>query len=389
LWPLSVPFAALLFLVGAASKESALALPVLLVLYDWLLAPSASWLRRAVPYLAYGIAAAAWLAVTLPNLDTLQSIAYIDNPLAYMPAWERIPRAAALLWHYFGLVLLPLSTKPDRSFATVNPSLLEGVVGTLAWLVVLAACWRARKSDPLAVFLTLWLPAAFAVTANILYPIGVIMAERLVFAPSAGVLLLVGLVFDRITANAPLRRRAIGALGGVAALLLAFAYDARARVWASDSHYHFVAAIESPSSAKAHYNLGLERAAAEDFTAAEAAFRRALEIYPKFDLAAYYLAGVLIQTDRPEEAIEVYKAYLALAPGDAGALSQLVTLELGADRYEDARASAQRLVALDPQNLGHQGLLDTVEMMMTARNRPVGPSVLEGELERWQPKAPH
>ena len=120
-----------------------------------------------------------------------------------------------------------------------------------------------------------------------------------------------------------------------------------------------------------------------------APFRRALQIYPKFDLAAYYLAGVLIETERPEEAIDVYKAYLALAPEDQGALSQLVTLELGVDRYEDARASAQRLLALDPQNTGHQGLLDTVEMMMTARNRPVGPSVLEGELERWEPKAPH
>jgi tetratricopeptide (TPR) repeat protein len=366
-----------------------------------------------VPYIAYAAAAAAWIALVVPNLGTLDPISYVDNPLAHMSALERIPRAAALLWHYLGLVMLPISLKPDRSFATTMPTTLEGLVGTIAWIVLLAICWLARKRDPLAVFLTLWFPAAFAVTANVVYAVGTIMAERLAFTPSVGILLLAGLLAERLVAGARWRRIALGFTAALAALLLAFAYDARGRVWASDSHYHFVAAVESPASAKAHYNLGLERAGAEDYPAAEAAFRRALQIYPAFDMAAYYLSGILVQDDRTPEAIDVYKSYLAQVPDDQGALSQLVTLELGADRFADARATAERLVALDPKNSAHLGMQQMVEMFASGGRieraeipaapapsapdaKPAAPapdaepaSVLEGKLQDGKTKAPH
>jgi hypothetical protein len=272
----TLPAAAVLFFIGVESKESAIALLVLLVLYDFLLGSERSPLSLLGPYIAYGLAALAWVALAAHNFGTIDPIAYVDNPIAFLPAYERIPRAAAVLWRYLGLVLLPISLKPDRGFATTMPTLLEGVIGLLAWLVVLAACWRARSRYPRAVFFTLWFLASFIITANILYPVAIIMAERLLFTPSVGLVLLAGLVVDRALAGTRARRVATTALVTAGALLLALAYDVRARAWANNPHYHLIAAFESPSSAKAHYNLGLERAQAEDYAAAEAAFRRAL-----------------------------------------------------------------------------------------------------------------
>jgi tetratricopeptide (TPR) repeat protein len=324
---ITLPLAALLFLIGAESKENALALPVLLLLYDFLLAPKRPLRSVLVPYLAYGAAALVWVAIVARNFGNLDPIAYVDNPIAFLPAYERIPRAAAVLRRYLGLVVLPISLKPDRSFATTMPTLLEGIAGTAAWLVVLAACWRARSRYPRAVFLTLWFPASFAVTANVVYPVAIIMAERLLFTPSVGTMLLAGLLFERVAAETWPRRVLLTGAVGATALVLAFAYDVRARVWANEAHYHLVAAMESPSSAKAHYNLGLDRARAKDWAAAEAAFRRALEIYPSFDKAAEYLAQVFVATDRPQDAIAVWREYLSHRPEDTGALSQLSVLE--------------------------------------------------------------
>jgi protein O-mannosyl-transferase len=388
LWPLTVPLAGLLFLIGAESKESALALPAILVLYDCLLAPRRSRWRTLGPYAAYVLGAIAWAAIVAPNLGKLDPITYVDNPLGFLPAYSRIPRAASVLWSYLGLVLLPISLKPDRGFATTNPGLVQGLVAVAAWLVVGVACWRARRRHPRAVFLTLWFLAAFAVTSNVIYPIGTIMAERLLLTPSVGIVLLAGLAFERAWAGTAARRSACIAAAGACALLLAFAYDARARVWTSDAHYHLIAAMESPRSAKAHYNLGLERARAEDYAAAEAALRRALDIYPSFGLAAYYLAGVLIRENRPEDAIGVYEAYLALAPNDTGAMSQLISLQLSVDRYDDARTVAGRLIALDPDNQTYTSLLGTIEILSQSRDQ-LDPLVLERKLQHGEPEAAH
>jgi tetratricopeptide (TPR) repeat protein len=383
----TLPAAALLFLIGASSKESALALPALLVLYDFLLGARRSLGKLLVPYAAYGVAVLAWAGLAAHNFGTLDPIAYVDNPIAFLPAYERIPRAAAVLWRYLGLVVLPISLKPDRSFATTMPTMVEGVVGVLAWLVLLVACWRARTRYPREVFFTLWFPASFIVTANVVYPVAIIMAERLLFTPSVGLTLLAGAIVERVLAGTWARRATVTALVTVSTLALAFAYDMRARVWANDAHYHLVAAFESPSSAKAHYNLGLERARAKDYDAAEAAFRRALEIYPGFGLASYYLAGVYIETDRPDAAITVYRGYLEHEPNDVGALSQLVTLLASADQYEEAHTLAERLVQLDPENEGYRSLLVMVEQL--AEGGTPDPSVLEGQLEQGQAEPPH
>jgi len=362
-WPLlSLPAAAALFLVGLGSKENALALPVILLCYDLIFGAGArDRARTTVAYLLYALAAAGWFALVYPHLGELGEIAFVDNPIAALPPAERAVRAAAVLWQYVGITVLPVALKADRSFATTNPSLAAGFAASAAWLAVAALGLFARRRHPRLVFLAAWFVAAFAVTANVIVPIGTIMAERLVYLPSVGLVLLAALGIERLWGMHRFVRVVTSVAVVSSAALLAFAYDARGRLWINDAQYHMVTPLDSPNSAKAHYDRGLWLARQQDYHGAEAAFRRSLQIYPAFSRAAYYLASTLLLEDRPEDAADVYTVYLQTDPDDIGVLSQLTTVQLGLDRFSDARATAQRLITLEPDNQDHRALLQLVD----------------------------
>jgi tetratricopeptide (TPR) repeat protein len=104
-------------------------------------------------------------------------------------------------------------------------------------------------------------------------------------------------------------------------------------------------------------------------------------------LAAYYLTGVLLKTDRTDDAIAVYKEYLSHEPDDEGAMSQLVTLLVSVDEYDEAHKLAERLVQLNPEDEGHRSLLVMVEQL--EEGGELDPSVLEGQLQQGKPEAAH
>lgn len=356
--------AALLFLLGLASKEDALVLIPLLVLYDVILRPQDERVPRGA-YAAYGLAGAAWLATVWGNFATVAPIAYSDNPLAHVDAWPRITRAAELLWSYAALTVWPTHLLPDRSFATTRPETVLGPLALVAWCAAIATALLLRRRAPKAAFAFLWFPAAFAVTGNVAFPIGTIMAERLAFLPSAGLCLLVGVLVSRIARLGRIAAGAMAVLVFVAVFVLGMIYDDRARVWTDEGHYHWVAAILSPDSAKAQINLGLDRARAADYETAVRAFRRALKIDPRSSASANYLAGTYGHLGRPAEAAPVWERYLLEQPDDAGAHSQVLHIYMTRGDYESALPHAQALAVLQPDEAEHIKNLVVIERLIS------------------------
>ncbi len=362
--------AALLFLLGLGSKEDALVLFPLLILYDAIVRRETKS-EEQIPwaaYVAYAGVTAAWLAGVYSNFATVTEIGYFDNPLAHVDVWQRMTRASEILWSYAGLTIWPTHLLPDRSFAVTRPDTVAGPTGLIVWIVAVATALALRVRTPRAAFAFLWFPATFAITSNIVFPIGTIMAERLAYLPSAGFCLLAGLAVAAVAK----RGRFIGGLTAVVTFIAVFAlglaYDNRARAWASDDHYHWVAAIMSPDSAKAHHNLGLTHARAEKYEDAARAFERSLKIYPPYSRSAYYLADIYGRLERPYDATRTWERYILEEPDDAGARSQILHLYVTLEDFDAALPHAQAMAELEPGNIEHIKALVVIEGRVRGEN---------------------
>jgi tetratricopeptide (TPR) repeat protein len=339
------------FFLALASKESAACLPLLLILTEIFGVGRTRDAKcpRAWP-LPYVVAFGLWLALVWGNFATTDPIPTVDNPLAAAGALERILRAGELLWKYVAWTLWPFGLKPDRGYAEVGARIVAGPAAWIAWGAVVASALALRRRRPLLGLALLWLPASFAVTGNVAIPIGTLMAERLLYLPSLGPCLLAGMVFERLRANSARSVRAFAVIAaGAAVLLLAFAYDERARVWSSDDHYHEQAAALSPRSAKAHYNLALSFARRGRYEEAEQSFARALAIAPDLGAAAYYRAEALTRLGRAEEAAAVYTSYLETAPDDVNALRAAAECEARLGHFDNALALLRHAVEIAPE----------------------------------------
>lgn len=341
-WPVAAG-SALLATMAVLSKESALCLPLLLVLARFFLG-----LRVALTAGLAGsaVAAAAWTAVALPLMADIAPTQFVDNPLAHVPALERIPKALAVLWQYAALLAWPHPLLPNRSWAMTDPGLVQGWIAAAAWAVAAVVVLRWRQPS-IAAFGLAWVPAAFAVTSNVAAPIGVIMAERLLLLPSVGACLVAGVAAEAL-ATTTLRRR-VAAVPLVAVVAVFFTlFRARAAVWENGDVYFAASVAASPRSAKAQYDYGTWMIRRKRPAEAEAALARAVEMIPHFSRAANLLAESMARRGDPAAGAEVYRAYLAHRPDDAAAMKNLTRLLLQAHRPEEAVQWAQRRIALEP-----------------------------------------
>jgi hypothetical protein len=202
-------------------------------------------------------------------------------------------------------MLLPLRLTTEYGFDETRgvPLLPWGAAAALgiatAWTAVLLAL--RRKVPPAAAFLWTFVPAAFAVTANVLFPIGTIFGERLAYLPLLGACGLLGIGLAAVPG--PAWRRGLAAAVVVA---LASARTAgRTRDFRSLVSLHEATARASPRSAKALLNLGRTRLEVEHRPAdAAEVLERAALLLPDDPRPLRLLSRAYDATNRPESAAE-------------------------------------------------------------------------------------
>ena len=119
-------------------------------------------------------------------------------------------------------------------------------------------------------------------------------------------------------------------------------------------------AAKNPSTPEVHYNLGLIATRKKDWPAAEAAFKRAIELRPEFGDAYSQLADVYTKMGQPEKATEVLQQ--AAEGGDPGVLFSQAAMLLNAGKLDEAAAAFKKVEAADPSNAEVQYHLATIAL---------------------------
>jgi tetratricopeptide (TPR) repeat protein len=357
---------ALAFFAGALAKENALALLPVLVLADVLFprrgGSAAEAVRRHAPRYAL-LAGVAVLFMVLRRIvigADPPGIEVLDNPLVVLPLGVRLLTAVEVAGLYGLRLLFPLWLSADYSHAQIAPvrspldsAFLAALV--LVLLVVAGLVWAWRRA-PVAAFALGFLVLTFAMVSNLVFLIGTIMAERLIYLPSAGFCLLAGALLASLAGAPPgapvaLARLAAARVALPLAVVLAL-YAARTwtrnQVW-RDPLVFFTAMVEdAPRSARSQRELGGALAAAGRIDDARRAFERSLAIMPDDPATLYNLGNALLQAGQLEAAIAAYERALAVKPDFADAMVNFGNVESLRGNEQAALVWMQRALVLAP-----------------------------------------
>ncbi len=278
-----------LYFLAILTKESAVVFPGLLFLYD-LAEEEGSFARRAVlrfrrePWAYFGFAAplAATFAIRAAVLrgfliSKQAGFFELENPLVSLPVLSRLANASAVMLRNLGRTVFPALLSADESawqIPLLHPRdpLFPAALVAIALLAASGIALFRRR--PAAGFGILFFFVAALPTSNFLFATGTIMAERLMYLPSAGIALAAAAVLPS-DLPALAGRRTRTAMLAAAVLLLLFRTISRNPVWESDETLFRNLILTSPHSAKAHY----------DFAYAEADRRRPRTAYRQYAVA--------------------------------------------------------------------------------------------------------
>lgn len=313
--------ALILFGLAVFSKESAAAFAALPLAFPNRQTPPRNYkMMGAGAAIIIAAALAAHQAVSRSSL-----IPPIDNPAALLDSSRRILTALWVQCLYVFKTVAPLTLSADYSYKQLplvmgldDGRALAGLA--LAGGAIFLLLRRPQFRAPILAYAILFSP-----TANVLFPIGTIMGERLAYAPTLGIALLLGILLARTRYWKPV-------LIGVAVV-----FAARTAVrnvdWRNPHNFYYKLLETSPESAKSHYSIGVLLAANGDDEGAVAAYTHAIDIFPAYAEAFRNRGNALARLGRGAEAMASYQQCLRFDPGDYAANTNLRELQAGRAVY--------------------------------------------------------
>jgi Flp pilus assembly protein TadD len=388
---------ALLYLLGLGSKEIAVTLPAVLVLLeafrpvgDAIRGPErpglAARLRAEAPvFLSLIAILGVYLVVRLSVLGTMTG--EVPAPaLRGLPTADRVLTALTVWPEYLRLLVVPADLSADYSPAVLMVAhgvTLQVVLGAVILMALVGLTWLARGRAPVTALGLGWFLVTILPVSNLVVPAGILLAERTLYLPSVGLAFIVAAIVHEVASEAgPSARRALGALAAVAAVALFVRTVTRNPTWMSSYTVLNTLAIEHPESSMAlqHRAEGLERvgdiedaarmydAAATlapnnyalaveigdfygrlgEYSKADAALRRAIDIVPDQAPAYRLLAAFLIRQGRAREGYGVALRGLAEVGPDRELWSLVSESYVAKGDLEAAVRARRAALGVDP-----------------------------------------
>jgi len=191
---------------------------------------------------------------------------------------------------YVRLMLMPLQLSTDytpNTITLVTRVTPQVVLGAFLLALVVACTVTAWRRAPVVAFGFVFFAIALSPVANVLFPSGVVIAERTLYLPSVGVAILVGWGCAWAVARRP---APVGAVLTAVALLFAVRVWTRTPVWHDDKTIVLDALANHPESYRAHASASAVFMNAKRWPEAKREAAMARTLYPADPIP--YLSGL-------------------------------------------------------------------------------------------------
>ncbi len=343
----SVPFGAVATLFGViavASKESAAALPVVVLAYDaWVLSrETGAWKRRWWRvYLPVFVVMAAAAAVRLHTLLAAEA------QLRRGPV-ENLMTQAIVIWRYVRLLVWPAGQTIMHAVRFVSsaadPRALVAALGSIAVIVV---AFRLRKRAPLTAVGVVWFFAALAPSSSIV-ALREGMAEHRVYLAAGGFFLALAALLRAAPAAWSRTLRVAAAVAVVGCALLTVR---RTVVWSSAATLWAESASRAPAMWEPHYALADALREARDCERAIPEYQTVVRLMPAHRDAELNLGICLAETGRPAQAEAAFTRAAAIDPSSPRPYTNLGALAILEGQPERARDAYLAALRIDRQNV--------------------------------------
>lgn len=341
---------AALTLLAIFSKETGYVVPLLIGAAELTLFRMPR--RAVVPVLA--LQAGAVAAALLIRLGVLGGAAG-ETPTAALSGlnlWERATGMLAVVPEWARLLFWPARLQAEYGppgLSVSDPAGGAQILGAALLAVALAVFLWGWRRQPVVALGVAWIAVTLLPVSNLIAPTGVVLAERTLFLPSVGaVLLLAGLgrsLAARLPALAPAGRRTTAALGVALIVLVGMWSARRALVWRDQSGFFAQLMREAPRTYRAHYVASRFYYGERRYPEAEQAARHALALYRR-DFNVHDQLGQILRTQgRCDEAVPILREGVRLAPAQTTIRSRLIECSLAVGDSAGARATAQEGVS--------------------------------------------
>lgn len=351
----------LCFLLGLLSKEMAITLPAVLLLYDLTLRAgerdsfSLKMILKAVKdrvrlYAGYAAVSLFYLSLRF---------VFLSHPAApaapsYGSLLERILYLPDHIFSFIKLALFPVDLNADYVFS-YPPGFFD--ISNLAGFTIVvglaAASFYIYKHSRKIFFCMWWFPITLFPVYNLI-PIFNPLAERYLYIPLIGFCMLAALIFNnlffrRLAQTAPLKILTLAALIAVVGFY-ATVTVARNRDWKDGFTLWSKTVRQSPDSSVAHGSLGRAYQEQGQLDKAAAEYEKALRIYPA-DYKAHYNLGVIYdKQDRLTKAVHHYLRAIEINPAYANAHFNLANVYQRQGLPGKAIGQYHEVIKLDPED---------------------------------------
>ncbi|MBA4072178.1 MAG: hypothetical protein C0497_10135 [Gemmatimonas sp.] len=383
-----------LFLVGIFTKEHVIVLPALLLAAELLLyrdAPMMHRVRRLRLLLWPLVAVAAvFLVIRVQVLGAVGGD--VSHPsLLHKGMLERVFIMLNVVPEYGRLMLAPVRLYADYSprqlevFASPHPTHLAGIL----LLVSVAALFvLAVRRAPVVAFGIAWFALAVAPVSNVLLATGILLAERTLYLPSVGAMLVVAVGLDALrsrlrAARSPLRP--LVPVGCAAALAFGVVRSSDRNAFWHDTDSAFeIMAEESPLNFKAHYALGGQYFLRNRFREGELEWRTAIALMPGYHAVYMDLAHRYRQARLCEAAIPMYRKALEMEPELGLATVSIAACQLELAQWRRARTTARVAIADGLYKRAFRYIVERADSALVA-NDSIDPTIAPKWLVQRQP----